>query len=137
MKKLFALILTAVFLCSTAYAAEIDLSDLSFAELLELQQRVTMAMLETGELKEFIVPQGVYKIGEDLPAGKWSLKCLGDGGMISIFDDEADYNAYRVSSFFSVEEGEFCNLELKESTYIDLTFSSIALSKGYQFGIVP
>ena len=73
MKKLFALILTAVFLCSTAYAAEIDLSGLSFAELLELQQRVIMAMWETDEWQEVTVPAGAYEIGKDIPAGHWTI----------------------------------------------------------------
>ena len=52
MKKLIALILAVMLLCSTACAAEIDLSGMSLAELLELQQRVTMAMWETEEWQE-------------------------------------------------------------------------------------
>ena len=79
MKKLVALVLALVLLCSTAIAAEIDLSGMSLAELLELQQRVTMAMWETEEWQEVEVPSGVYEVGKDIPAGHWTITPV-DGG---------------------------------------------------------
>lgn len=80
MKKFVSIALAVIFLFSTAYAAEIDLSGLSLAELIELQQRVTMAMWETDEWQEVTVPAGVYQIGVDIPAGHWSLSAP-DGQM--------------------------------------------------------
>lgn len=73
MKKLISLLFVFLFLFSTAYATEIDLSGLSLAELIELQQRVTMAMWETEEWQEVTVPAGVYQIGVDIPEGHWTL----------------------------------------------------------------
>lgn len=56
-----------------------DFSGLSLAELAELQSRITLAMFETGEWQEVEVPQGVYKIGEDIPAGKWTIQPVNGG----------------------------------------------------------
>ena len=36
-------------------------------------------MFETDEWQEVEVPQGVYKIGEDIPAGKWTIRPVNGG----------------------------------------------------------
>ena len=76
MKKLLAVFLILCLLAPCAFAQEIDLSGMSLAALTELRQRVQLAMFETGEWQEVTVPQGVWKVGEDIPAGTWTVKCL-------------------------------------------------------------
>lgn len=84
MKKLVALVLVLLSFTSTANALDIDLSGLSLAELIELQQRVTMAMWETEEWQEVEVPVGVYKIGEDIPEGHWTISATRVQSLITL-----------------------------------------------------
>lgn len=76
MKKILAMVLALCLLAPCAFAQEIDLSGMSLAELTELRQRVQLAMFETDEWQEVTVPQGVWKVGKDIPAGTWTVKCL-------------------------------------------------------------
>lgn len=76
MKKAFCLLLIALLLIPTAFAENIDLSGLSLVELAELRQRVQLAMMETDEWQEVTVPQGVYVVGKDIPAGTWTVKSM-------------------------------------------------------------
>lgn len=64
---------------TSSSADAFDFSGLSLAELAELQSRITLAMFETDEWQEVEVPQGVYKIGEDIPAGKWTIQPVNGG----------------------------------------------------------
>lgn len=58
-----------------ACAEEIDLTALTWEELLELKSAITLEQLTRDEWEEVEVPQGVYKVGEDIPAGKWTVTC--------------------------------------------------------------
>ncbi len=51
----------------------VDLSGLSFEELVALKDQVNRAMWDCEEWQEVTVPQGVYTVGDDIPAGHWSI----------------------------------------------------------------
>lgn len=72
MKKIITLVLALV-VCSTAAVAEFDLTGLSFEELIQLQQQVQLAMWTSDSWQEVEVPAGIYEIGVDIPAGKWTM----------------------------------------------------------------
>ena len=68
---LVALILsTATF----AHADTFDLSGLSFDELVALKDQINLAIWKSQEWQEVTVPQGVWLVGEDIPAGHWTIK---------------------------------------------------------------
>ena len=78
MKKMICAILTlAIFLAVTAaaFADGVDLSSLTWEELLELKAAITLEQWSRDEWEEVEVPQGVWVVGEDLPAGKWTITC--------------------------------------------------------------
>ena len=78
MKKMICAILTlAIFLAVTAaaFADGVDLSSLTWEELLELKAAITLEQWSRDEWEEVEVPQGVWVIGEDIPAGKWTITC--------------------------------------------------------------
>ena len=74
MKKVLA-ILAALVLASAAAVAEVDLSGMSFQELVALKDQINLAIWSSNEWQEVVVPQGVWKVGEDIPAGKWTIRC--------------------------------------------------------------
>lgn len=76
MKRLFcALLAAALFLTPVALAARqtIDLEAMSYDELVALKDRVLLAMWASEDWQEVTVPQGIYTIGEDIPAGHWTI----------------------------------------------------------------
>ena len=83
MKKIIALgIAILLLLCTTSASIadtdieSIDISSLSFKELLDLQQKINLALWNCEEYQEVKVPQGVYLIGEDIPAGYWHIEAV-------------------------------------------------------------
>lgn len=81
MKKLVALVVALILVSSVALATTVsfDFSGLSLAQLIEVQQQLTMAMWATEEWQEVEVPQGVWIVGEDIPAGTWTVRCADIG----------------------------------------------------------
>ena len=81
MKKLVALVLAIVLSAGIALAEGIDLSGMSYDELVALKDRINLAMWQSEEWQEVTVPQGVWKVGEDIPAGHWTVKCTSERGV--------------------------------------------------------
>lgn len=67
-----AIILSAA---TFATAETIDLSAFSYAELVALKDQINLAIWNSQEWQEVTVPKGVWKVGEDIPAGHWTVKC--------------------------------------------------------------
>ena len=78
MKRLFILILAALILAGSAAADSIDLSSMSYDELVALREQLNLAIWNCQEWQEVTVPEGTYIIGKDIPAGHWSIRTLAD-----------------------------------------------------------
>ena len=89
MKKIAAVLLLGVILAGTAAMAEVDLSGLTFAELAALRDQCQAEMMKRDEWQEVVVPQGIWEVGTQIPAGTWVVKCH-DSGRSSIFLAECD-----------------------------------------------
>lgn len=75
MKKLLTILLALFLLMPAADAADLpDLSGLSYDELVELREQINLAIWNSEEWQEVSVPPGLWKIGEDIPAGHWTIK---------------------------------------------------------------
>lgn len=88
MKRLFILILAALILAGSAAADGIDLSSMSFDELVALREQLNLAIWNCQEWQEVTVPEGVWIVGEDIPAGHWSVRVAAENDYlyISCFD---------------------------------------------------
>lgn len=53
----------------------VQLSELSYDDLIALKNSINLAIWLSDEWQEVTVPQGVWKVGEDIPAGHWTVKC--------------------------------------------------------------
>ena len=80
MRKLVSVILVVVllFLATTAIA-DVDISGCSYDELVQLVNEAQKLMMESDKWQEVEVPAGVYKIGEDIPAGHWDISPVRKG----------------------------------------------------------
>lgn len=73
MKKLLCLLLVLVLVPLSALADLPDISGLSYDELVELKNQINLAMWNSQEWQEVIVPAGVWTVGEDIPEGYWTV----------------------------------------------------------------
>lgn len=74
MKRLFILILAALILAGSAAADGVDLSSMSYDELVALREQLNLAIWNCQEWQEVTVPAGVWVIGEDIPEGHWTIR---------------------------------------------------------------
>ncbi len=72
MKRITALIAALLLLASTA-VAEIDLSGMTLEEMIELHEQIQLALFE--QAKSVVVPQGIWLVGKDIPAGTYLIRC--------------------------------------------------------------
>jgi opacity protein-like surface antigen len=129
MKKFLACAVAAVLFCSGAAAEDIDLSGLSYAQLVALRDRLNLAIWQSQEWQEVTVPQGVWIGGEDIPVGRWTVRCSQGWGEVSYGDslapngrsiatniskgyfflraEDMDIPEYETETFFDVSEGMY------------------------------
>lgn len=74
-KSIFILLFVMMFCFSFAVADDFVLDGLSFDELVALKDRINLAIWNSQEWQEVVVPQGDWIVGEDIPVGKWTIKC--------------------------------------------------------------
>ena len=72
MKRLAALILILC-LFSPALAESLDLSALTFEQLIALQQQINAEIMTRPESQGITLQKGTYRIGQDIPAGIYSI----------------------------------------------------------------
>lgn len=79
MKKLLTVILILAMILPAAALADLpDISGLSYDELVELKDQINIAMWNSKEWQEVTVPVGIWKVGEDIPEGRWSITITPD-----------------------------------------------------------
>lgn len=141
MKKLITLFLIlalAVPAAAMASTALPELSGLSFDELIQLKEKISLELWSRPEWQEVMVPPGVYAVGPDIPAGHWSIRpaegcgpdyviygvatkdnghdvdiMAGDHIMEGICDPTAPYYSleYKTSTDIDMEDGHFVRLD--------------------------
>lgn len=112
-------------LCSTALA-EIDLSGMSFEELLDLRNAVDKAIWASDGWQEVEVPAGAYVIGEDIPAGKWNISAKGIIGTMTLYPDKSDYDnqTYNFITMQMLQQDDTYNLTVSEGQCVVLDSST-------------
>ena len=86
MKRLFTLALVVCMIISASAVADIpDISGLSYDELVELKDKINLAVWQSEEWQEVTVPPGLWKIGEDIPAGHWNIRLGIDHGYSTVW----------------------------------------------------
>lgn len=82
MKKLACILVVVLIMIPFASFAENNLASMSFDELVALKNRIMAELVERGELKEVKVPAGTYTVGDQIPAGEYSV-ALAKGGILA------------------------------------------------------
>ena len=88
MKRLIAVLLISCMMFSAAAAD--GLSGLTFEQLLVLRQEITAEIMSRPEWKEVEVPAGTWIIGEDIPAGVYSIRSTKGLNVVRVVDENDD-----------------------------------------------
>lgn len=136
MKRTLCIVLALVLVLSIAPAAfaDVDLSGMSFDELVALKDQINLALWNSADWQEVTVPQGLYKVGSDIPAGKWTIKAPVGGYTVVKIGSQVDENGTDVdyhgelkpicgdnySGFAPSSACAFWTVELREDQYVSV-----------------
>lgn len=141
--RVLSILFALLFAVPTFASAEsIDLSGMSYVELVALKERINLAMWLSDEWQEVTVPQGVWEVGVDIPAGHWTITtdarhatvCVGtvldatgqniDNYKTQFMYYEAIYSPYSYT-FDAASDRTEIDLDLKTGTYVVIDFGSV------------
>lgn len=141
MKRILAFLLVVALIGCVALpvAAEgIDLSGLSWDELIALKAQINQELTTRDQWQEVEVPQGLWVVGEDIPEGMWTIVC-GSGAAVvkwgySLREGEQRVDVLKspsdTASVFSATDAQpgvrtQYTLEAKKGMYIEVGFTSV------------
>ena len=139
MKKALSLVICAALILSLAIVAyaDFDLSGMSYDELVALKDQINLAIWNSAEWQEVEVPQGVWEVGADIPAGKWEIKALPGGDTYIVYGNEVKNGGTDVSAraYQDIVDPEYRNykegkdvtswvIELENGNYVQIKFGN-------------
>ena len=93
MKKIICLLLIA---CMIPVIASADMfTNMPYSELIKLHRELVQEIMSRSEWKEVEVPGGTWIVGEDIPAGTYSIHPTSRGGFINIYTDKEKLIIYQ------------------------------------------
>ena len=84
MKKMLAIILILCLLPIISLA-DVDLSSMSIDELQSLRKNICSEILSRSKWNSVTVPSGFYVVGEDIPAGHWTIRYSDPWSIVTYF----------------------------------------------------
>lgn len=139
MKKFVLSIISAIVLvlfAFPAFAIDIDLSGLSYDELVSLRERVNIKILDNENWDEVEVPQGVYQIWPHIPSGHYTIfpkdglcTSIGVGTTLNSTQSGLDYTkhtegfALYSKSYSAYQDGDMTSgdIDLRSGMYIEIS----------------
>lgn len=108
MKKAISLFLCLVILACVLpvpAAKAVKISELTFDQLIELRRVLDQEIISRPEWKETIVPAGRYTVGEDIPAGSYSIKLPEGEEYVNFIVFGIEYGNYKDNGGLLYNEG--------------------------------
>lgn len=99
----------------------IDISAYSFEELIDLRNQVDAALWASDGWQSVAVPSGMYKVGEDIPAGRWTITAGGTGS-VTLYKELDEYGEGSSTIMYTpyMHQGDTANLDLRDGQYIKI-----------------
>ena len=141
MKRFISVVLAVVLVGSLAapvFSDGIDLSGLSWDELIALKAQINQELTTRDQWQEVEVPQGLWVVGEDIPEGMWTVVCNAGAAVVkwgySLREGEQRVDVLKspsdTASVFSAADAQpgartQYTLEAKKGMYIEVGFTSV------------
>lgn len=143
MKRLIAVLILLLSL-PIAVQADVDLSAMSFDELVALKDQINLAIWNCQEWQEVLVPQGLWQVGVDIPAGHWTIKAA-DGAFSSVrygdtLDESNDISYHSSGYIYEYIYSPTCSIfdensdksqidiDMKDGCYVQISSGSCVFS---------
>ena len=140
MKRFICIVLCFLFIPLIAFA-DIDLSTYTLDQLESLRKLVSAEILSRSEWSEVVVHPGFYIVGEDIPAGHWTIKYYNDDTSLIYYFEKPDETGRQPDYYYSYYSADIANqdnnpvlyyseidLELKEGYYLTVDIGSVIFS---------
>ena len=136
-KQLAAIALAATLIVAPVQSraqSEVDLSGMTFDELIALQQQVNEALWASDGWQEGEVPSGYYEVGVDIPAGRWTV--TGDEYIfVKIYRSMADLTKGRDwTNSFGGDAGSTVVLNLVDGQAVEVVYNPVIFKPGVSLG---
>ena len=119
-----------------------ELSALSYSELVALQREINLTIWESDTWQSVTVPEGLWKIGVDIPAGKWVIhpypknmliltygaEIEADGNGVNYWSSSGGFHKYVYGeghSFLDEGEAPYITVTLQNGYYLDISGTSV------------
>ena len=91
MKKIITVVMVICLFLSCASAETVDLSAMSYDQLLALRSQINTEIISRPEWKEVTVPAGAWIVGADIPEGFYCIKSTHSQNLVQL-NDSSDYS---------------------------------------------
>lgn len=127
MKKKILVALMVAGMMAMPVMASVDLSGMSFEELLELQKEVNMAIWESDGWQEVEVPVGVYQVGKEIPAGDWTLAPAKSTANFASYEsnNSGDLKGLIMNGSLTEKDGDEAKVSLYEGNWIEISINNM------------
>lgn len=125
MKKLLAITMILVCMATLATADSIDLSGMSFDELISLRNQLNEEIIGRPEWKEVTVPAGDWVVGQDIPAGVYGIRNDGKNSVnLSVWKNAInDYSNHGLQYNELIKSGgEYGRIQLEEGWIVSIGY---------------
>lgn len=135
MKRLLSVLLIIGILFSCAFAEGVDLSYLSFAQLLQMQQIINEEIVRRPEWKKTTVPVGVWTVGVDIPAGSYSISALdGESSHIGIKTGTGILDSTIILQTINSESSAIGKVDLQAGYVVTVEWNALVFSPALAIG---
>ena len=130
MKRLITVLLIMMLVSGCAVA---EMSDLTLEELFTIRDQINQEILSR-EQKEFKVPSGVWVIGEEIPAGSYSIASPLHFGTVTVYRSQEKGFSNLVGEFAVYQDDPLGKVTLENGWVVILSQSMVfAPPKGIEF----
>ena len=150
MKKTVLIVLTILLLIGNAYAEALNVSDMTDDELLSAYERIKVELQNRNITigTERTLRDGKYIIGRDIPAGTYTVTCIGTtgesvgesygalGDMLDALDDDGDDNWGSLYNSLGGIMGDYYNMTIEIIGDYGDVLASYDMKKDDSFSIV-
>lgn len=138
MKKVLVavIVLVTMFACCFTCAEEVDLSSFSYNDLISLQKRINKEIMSRPEWKEVTVPVGTWKVGEDIPAGTYSISGGKFMATLTIYKTaEKNFSdMVEMYTFSGMTSNTVGRVTLKEGQYVEIETEALTFAPPISLG---
>lgn len=133
MKRIAVSIVFILLMIPVFSLADVDLSGMSYNELVSLSKQVGMAIMQSDEFDSVTVPMGLWEVGVDIPEGTWIITPE-DGLSIVVYGSNIDESGNDMNQFSrgntsaDLSSGDSWKVIAKSGNYFCIRYGNVVFT---------